>query len=477
MQEGATHLMEQSEVAVTVPPTIRDIGTTWDRMMVTAPDADLPKYEPTFAGIARALNVLEVGYSTGGARTGGRAVPSAGAIHPYECRVLTFEDDGLAAFHVDLDRRKCSRVSAPGAARVSLTTAGFAPLVPGAALLLVVSRPWLSMRKYGDRGYLYTQLDAAHLATNLLGACTGCGFDGELRLRFRRAPLMELLGLHDRCREVCAALQIGPGGPSAVPKSWAVRDARAPGAFERADDIAWWLERACWETVTPLTADEAPVASPSRREPLVELRRDLPIRASSACETSWHALSCVRTSAKQFLQGPPPPEAILWRVLSACRTTLNTDLPAERSLQLTLVSRSPQETSADVLPLTRGAAAKARPLDPADVVRACMNQEHLRHASAFVLFHAPRQRLLTGRPAQIKESLFRAGALAHLLYLGAAEAGLGITAIGGFDAERWRRLTGLPVDDEVIYVIALGTSDAAGAKWDRSEVTYAHGRP
>lgn len=496
MPKGASRrLMDQSEVVGTVPDPAagRDIGTTWDRMMVTAPAVDLPKYEASSCGLGRALNVLEIGYSTGGVRQGGRAVPSAGGIYPYECCVLTIEDDGLAAFRVDLDRRTCSRVSVPDpAAETDLTTAGFAPLAPGAALVAVVNRPWLSMRKYGDRGYLYTLLDAAHLATNLLGCCAGCGFDGELRLRFLRTPLSELLDLHGRCREVSAVLRIGPGATPAVPGNWAIRDARVRGAFRRTGDISWLLERACWETVAPLTAEESPktpeapetrefrgsgAASPVRREPLVDLRRDLPLRAATACETSWNALSSVRASTKRFSPGPPPPEAILWRVLSACRMALNTDVPIERSLRLTLVTRSPSGTSADVVPLTRGAAAQERAVDPDDVVRACMNQEHLRHAAAFVLFHVPRQRLLAGRPAHLKESLFRAGAIGHLLYLGAAEEGMGITAIGGFDAERWRLLAGLPAGDEVIYVIALGTSDAAGVKWDRAEVAYAHGRP
>jgi hypothetical protein len=39
--------------------------------------------------------------------------------------------------------------------------------------ILLIIRPWLSMRKYGSRGYLYNHLDAGHAAVNLLGGRTG----------------------------------------------------------------------------------------------------------------------------------------------------------------------------------------------------------------------------------------------------------------------------------------------------------------
>jgi nitroreductase len=112
-------------------------------------------------------------------------------------------------------------------------------------------------------------------------------------------------------------------------------------------------------------------------------------------------------------------------------------------------------------------------LDGEQVVRACMNQGHLRNAAAMAVLHAPRTALLGRGQEQLRDTLFCAGALGQLLYLGATEAGVGVTGVGGFDAERWRQLAHLPEDREPLYLVAFGIDDRQGAKWDRLSTAYA----
>ena len=59
------------------------------------------------------------------------------------------------------------------------TTTAKPTVTADACHLLVVLRPWSSMRRYGPPGYLYALVDAAHAATNLWGVARG---DAVLRL-------------------------------------------------------------------------------------------------------------------------------------------------------------------------------------------------------------------------------------------------------------------------------------------------------
>lgn len=164
----------------------------WDRMTTASAGEGEPAYAFTGSDIGLALGLLDAAFAeVDPAKSGGpRAVPSAGALYPYEFRVLTEEADGPAVFHVDPVRRLVFRVDGGCSADRRCEPAGLRTPAPGGALVFVVGRPWLSMRKYGDRGYRYAQFDAAHVATNLLGVA---GPGAELRLRFgrtaRRPPM------------------------------------------------------------------------------------------------------------------------------------------------------------------------------------------------------------------------------------------------------------------------------------------------
>jgi nitroreductase len=488
----------------------------WDRMMISASPAALAAAGGLPAGLARALALIDAGFAmVDPAKDGGaRAVPSAGAIHPYECYVIV-ADDGPALYATDAVRRRVfpratgERVSGP-LARVGLE-------VPrhGGALVVLVTRPWLSMRKYGDRGYLYTQLDTAHLAVNLLGlaadrpaagegsgaglgpvrdsvtgsitgSITGSGSGAaqgpargpaaELRLRLHRAPLAEMLGAEAGCREIHSVLVAGPGsGPA---PGWTVYEEGPAGPARGADDLSW-MERACWQSLHPVVEedpDRAPHGLLSPPAPLLPPGTRLPADGAARLAGRWRTLSGSRRSTKAF-RSAAVDSAVLGQALAAARTPLATDLPAESDLHVTLLARSVDGLEPGAYRLTadgRRAGAQPRPTD-ADLVRACMHQDHLGGAAAVVLFHTRRDALLGRPPAAMREALFRAGAIGQLLYLGATDAGIGVTGVGGFDTGRWQSLGCVPDDHELLYLVLLGADTGPGVKWDRLQTAYAQG--
>jgi nitroreductase len=186
----------------------------------------------------------------------------------------------------------------------------------------------------------------------------------------------------------------------------------------------------------------------------------------------------MRRSARRF-GGPALVADQIAATLSALGTRLPMNLqPGGASLvEVTVFIPNSLESDASLGRLGRyGRVVTARGADQAVIATACMGQQHVREAQAFVLMSASRRQLLYEGRAQFEEALFRAGASGQLMYLGAARAGVGITTIGGFDATRWSELAGLREDHELLYLAALGNEAASSApKLDRDAAALAHG--
>ncbi|WP_378059345.1 nitroreductase family protein [Actinophytocola glycyrrhizae] len=429
-------------------------------MTILSPDTGVVDYPAYSAGVDKALTVISAGFPETL-----RSVPSAGAVYPFELYILAHEGDGPGLFHVDPARRVCRRIAVGPAEWDAM---GLPSLAAGDALLFVVSRPWLSMRKYGDRGYLYTQIDVAHLAANLVGIAGDLGFTAGLRLGFARGLVADILDIGSRCREVHSVLHLSSGDADGV-TGWAMRDARGADAGVEGPS---WLEAACWTSLSPLLdrlghEDTGAVAVSARA--LTSLRGEFgePFHSGAG----WTALSRNRRSSKEFAQSGLG-RSLLWRALAACQSPLVTDV-AGGQVGLTLLVRDVPGQAPGVYPLT-GDGADVPGVVPSgeEIVHACMHQAHLRNAAAFVVMHTERD-VLVAEGRGMRDTLFRVGALGQLLYLGATDAGVGVTGVGGFDAERWRRLARLSLDQEPLYLVAFGADDAAEVKWDQLQTAYA----
>ncbi|WP_329026316.1 nitroreductase family protein [Streptomyces sp. NBC_01423] len=427
------------------------------------------------------LSLLDEGVLLGGdgRPRGTRAVPSAGAVYPYEFAAIVMEGGHPSAFRIDGDRRHCTRLASGARVATCLTSSGLSLPPDGGAVVITLIRPWLSMRKYGDRGYLYAQLDAGHAVGNLLFASAGRGAPGVLRSRFPRSPLTELLKASENFREVHSAVVLGPMAARPFEAAWTMHD----GTGQAHREAAWksWLERACWESLGARPTRPEELGTAGMPSPLVDLLPHDRLHRDGAGlgeSGTWPGLLAARSSSKAFAGGPVPADDI-WQAVSALTTAVVTDLPGNSSLAATLVIRSAAETEQNgVYPLTREGRRAGRLPSGDEMAKACMQQQTLVEAAAVVLMHAPRAALedfsVDGPEVQVGteagslgELALRCGALGQMLYLGATRAGIGVTGIGGFDAAMWRSLAGLPENDEVLYVLLLGRPDDSGIKLDR----------
>ncbi|WP_329496956.1 nitroreductase family protein [Kitasatospora herbaricolor] len=455
-------------------------------MALPAAPSESPAEPAGAAGLKLALSLLEEGALTSRADRsrrshGARAVPSAGAVYPYEFAVLTMENGEPAAFRVDADRRACTRLAAGDRVAEALHASALAIPADGGAVVVTLTRPWLSMRKYGDRGYLYTQLDAGHAAGNLLLATTGRGAPGTLRLRFPRVPLSDLLEAAENCREVHSVLLVPAAEADDAWTRWTVHDGGVPE--RRVPTWRSWLEKTCWDSLSARTEHPRTTPAADASAPLVQLSgtgRPAEVPGGLGDPSEWPKLLASRASSKAFVPGTVP-AADVWQAVSALSTPVRTDLPAASPMGATLVLRSAEEPEHNAVHLLTGEGERLPgPLPTADeVVRACMQQRTLAGAAAVVLLHAPRTALSdtgSGTAAgaeDLRELAFRCGALGQLLYLGANRAQVGVTGVGGFDAALWHSLAGLPESDEILYVLLLGVPDDSGVKLDRLATAHA----
>ncbi|QMU71503.1 nitroreductase family protein [Streptacidiphilus sp. P02-A3a] len=450
----------------------------WDGLTLSSAATPQPLAAARSAGLIQAEHLLETACL--GSRNGDFAAPSAGAIQPYECYAVVDDDAAPAVYALDPVRRS-GRLLHRGSEVAEALARSHGPVPESGFLLLVAARPWLSMRKYGDRGFLYTQLDSGHLATHLLLAAGDQAERAELLVGPPSAPLSEpldqLLRLAARCRQLVSVLRVSglrPGAPARTHTGWSYQDDRS--AVPTGDPVAW-LEEACWDSIPAGGADAhtdgAPGGRPLPAAGLLTGSSALLPHAPLVGGTDNRALAARRRSAKGFRPGPIPLDQLTW-ALGGMRTALPVDLPADPRFSATLVARDVDGLPTGAYDLT-APDAPPRPgaVDPDELVAACMGQQQLRDAAALVLFHAPRRSLHSGGRRHPVGPLFRAGALGHLLYLGATRAGLAVTAIGGFDSARWAELAGLPTEQDVLYILLLGTADGSTAKLDRMQTAYA----
>lgn len=448
----------------------------WNRMAVTTAALGPAGPVPAPATLRRALRVLDP--AIGGPASGTRATPSAGAIYPFEYfLLLTGETGGTEAWRLDPPTRRMILVHAGPESAGDLLAETLWGTVPahGAAhdgvgdraVAVLVSRPWLSMRKYGDRGYLYTQLDSAHAAAGIGLAARALGAEFRIRHRPDAAALARALGGTPECRQIHSTVAFtlpaefpGTADPPAGRPAWQAWDGRRSESVAAAQ----WLERSSWESLGLSQLPATPWPGGPEAGPLdADAARPARIAQVFAKDLAR------RRSASGFEPGSLSAGQIRV-VLDYAGAALPTDLPHGSSLAVRMLLKPGSGPALDEGALP-GVDVRGLELTRPQVAAAFMAQEHLGEAACVLLLHAEKAALIDDERV-LHEATFRAGLLGQLVYLGATVAGVGVTGVGGFDSAAWCRAAGLPGDREVVYVLALGR-ESGGGKLDRAEPAYA----
>ena len=232
--------------------------------------------------------------------------PSAGALYPFEVFAAVV---GEGSYLWDVDKARFVPCGLDPMTHEDLAAAGLtAP--PGQrleALLILVARPWLSMKKYYQRGYAYCHLDVGHLATNLAIYTAALGHDSTLHLRFSHAAMAEHLRLGGLCREPLAVLSFAAARPTACPEPAAGLAALA-GVEPAALELPGELELGCWELSLRgiLPFDFPAVPCPPASAPLLVEPAEVPEEAILPLPLGRAQPSAARNGARRSSAGARP---------------------------------------------------------------------------------------------------------------------------------------------------------------------------
>jgi hypothetical protein len=329
--------------------------------------------------------------------------PSAGGIYPYEI-FLAPEDAPHMLAHVDLHRRVVT--THPQSAAAIADAEGF--------LYALCGRPWLSMRSYGRRGFLYHMIDLGHALFNASLLCdSGDAQDTRGVKHFAStigavSPAAQILCI-DR-------LAVGPASPDSggwrhnVAQTGKIIPHRTE--YETAHTSA--LNRASRERLRRLAGPQ-----------VAGLREAIEQRKSAKrFHESTEADDCIGKLLEAFPQQ-----------LSAVTAHLGLPEPSIRVLT--------PDMRADLLPTARDATA------------ALAQQEHLAPARAYVVFGLD-DGPLRAIDRSARRQLLSIGTASELIYLEAARAGTAVTGVGGMDPRIWREITDIHLP---LYLVALGVEN------------------
>jgi nitroreductase len=388
-----------------------------------------------------------------------RRAPSAGALYPIETFVVLQDGGAWRVLYYHFASHCFYLVAGVNAAAVAHRLA----LAPGREAVLLVSVLWRTLQRYGVRGYRYTLLDAAHVASNF--ARTATVFRNEVELDpWSTSVELErdlhlgggealLLALH--CRAGADAL------PVAVPPVLPELHSARPDVTEQTPLLSPVLQRA-------VTFHRRTLATFGSR-----WRTPWEPHDSCASPDDLYSWAVERISAKSFTGDSVDFEPYARMAEAAGRQ------PALRQyapqLHVHAVTARVHGAPVGLGPVGRekGVTWALPGQTPAGIMRrlaqACQNQLIVDPCAFAFIVSARKDELEALGHLAYRPLVLNAGFLTAELYREASRCGLGTTSIGGFSDEAVADLLGDPHLMPVVVQI-FGVPGQSAEKVDMARI-------
>ena len=413
-----------------------------------------------------------------------RTVPSAGNIYPYEILVATRDVNGRIAIFIfcclsgKLFLYKQSNLNFDEIINSEFSDCAYENCNVEFAVL-VLNRPWATVRKYGDRGLMYGFLDCAHATTNIVYVASELhSYDPIVNSGEISSVISNILDSN----EFCSLLQSIIYFPSLTPASSFI-DSQTVPKFLQSPAIVERREANRWEAFlnsgffTKNSNAKRLVDSNGMRTIGVDKTGATERNGTKNCAQRSSRPSLVseidqRYSARAFNNIPIGLEK-LTKTLSHSSYYIKRFMRPSASVNtgIRVIARNIADAEGvfeyDIK--EKKLVMKDRFVPDIDFRHACMNQKVARNAAALLVIYGSVRKLLKGSTIDnLKEVMFSAGQVGQMLYLGASIEKVGISAIGGFDSNLCRQLAMLPENMDPVYVFLIGNAEACSTKDDQN---------
>lgn len=407
-----------------------------------------------------------------------RTVPSAGNIYPYEVLVAARGDsDKLCVYKYSIYNNRLNLYLECEIEFEKLTER----LLPETGdkiegldfAVLILNRPWASIRKYGNRGVFYSFLDCAHATTNITYiASETADYVPIIDTHIESNELCDILDLNKYCSVVQNVIYF----PCTKQKTPRIERAQAPEVLMQPSTVSA-DEREKWDLLKG-EGFSVPFSLVKKMTYTSGLRssNQMNFSISNAIDSgSNDRVSLVDAISKRFSASAFKPTSIsseqVTKILQLSDNRLQryTSTYKFNGVGLRVIAKNVTGLSG-VYDFENGALTKiGKPSTTPDFRSTCMNQKVVENAAALIVLYGPIPDLLSnGTIAELKEAMFSAGQIGQMLYLAATSINVGVSAIGGFDTELCRKLSLVDEEFDPLYVFSLGNVDQTLEKFDRN---------
>ena len=412
-----------------------------------------------------------------------RTVPSAGNIYPYEVLVAArAKSNMLAIYKYNFNANKLflykeSNIKFDDLVKSLISTTN-QQTDTFDFVILILNRPWASIRKYGYRGVIYSFLDCAHVTTNIAHIASKITeYDPIIDTHIDSEVLKKVLELD----KYCSVIQNSIYFPSLNQPAPSIENDQAPDtlmrpAFVSNEEVEKWTSLQEEGLSIPISIDKKlsqinGMHSKCQNDDSISSSIDCQLTDKNGSSVSLVEANSKRYSANSFNEAPIKLEQLkkmlYYSEYNVKRYVSKYDF---RGIGLRVIAKKITDiTGIFDYCFERKSLVMISPSLPNNNFRpACMNQKLVQNAAAMIILYGPIPHLLSHATiAELKEAIFSAGQIGQMLYLSATAANVGISAIGGFDTELCRELANLSDEYDPIYVFSIGNADQSLVKYDQ----------